>query len=235
MDVRLLHLLEGATRAEGLAVVIDVFRAFSTACCLTAQGVETYLAVAHVEDAFRLKAEHPDCVLIGERGGKKVPGFDHGNSPTEIEGVDFTHCTVVHTTSAGTRGLAAAAGSADAVITGSFLNATAILETIRSRNPAVVSLVCMGDDGRVRTPEDHLCGEYLRARLIGEACDFDAAARVIRASPSGQKFLDPVRPWFPPGDLDHCLCLDRFDFVLEVEAAGEGVFALKRIPAKYEG
>ncbi|HCA54695.1 MAG TPA: 2-phosphosulfolactate phosphatase, partial [Ruminococcaceae bacterium] len=29
MDIKILHLLEGADQAKGLAVVIDVFRAFS--------------------------------------------------------------------------------------------------------------------------------------------------------------------------------------------------------------
>ena len=32
MDIKILHLLEGADQAEGLAVVIDVFRAFSLEC-----------------------------------------------------------------------------------------------------------------------------------------------------------------------------------------------------------
>ena len=34
MDIKILHLLEGADQAKGLAVVIDVFRAFSLECYL---------------------------------------------------------------------------------------------------------------------------------------------------------------------------------------------------------
>jgi len=43
---------------------------------------------------------------MGERKGKKLPGFDYGNSPTEIQAIDFSGKTVIQTTSAGTRGFA---------------------------------------------------------------------------------------------------------------------------------
>lgn len=40
---------------------------------------------------------------MGERGGIMPEGFDYGNSPTEIEGIDFSGRTIVHTTSNGTK------------------------------------------------------------------------------------------------------------------------------------
>jgi 2-phosphosulfolactate phosphatase len=43
---------------------------------------------------------------MGERKGKKLPGFDYGNSPTEIQAIDFSGKTVIQTTSAGTQGFA---------------------------------------------------------------------------------------------------------------------------------
>ena len=37
------------------------------------------------KEAFKLKKEFADSVLIGERGGKKCEGFDYGNSPSVIQ------------------------------------------------------------------------------------------------------------------------------------------------------
>ena len=38
MHIEICHLIEGARNAEGLAVIIDVFRAFSLECYLFAAG-----------------------------------------------------------------------------------------------------------------------------------------------------------------------------------------------------
>ena len=51
MDIKILHLLEGADQAEGLAVVIDVFRAFSLECYLFSRGVQKIYAVGREETA----------------------------------------------------------------------------------------------------------------------------------------------------------------------------------------
>ena len=38
MNIEILHLIEGAKQADGLVVIIDVFRAFSMECYLYAFG-----------------------------------------------------------------------------------------------------------------------------------------------------------------------------------------------------
>ena len=57
MDVRLASLIEGAATAEGVVVVIDVFRAFTTAAVAFSRGVEKIIMVAEVEEALRLKEQ----------------------------------------------------------------------------------------------------------------------------------------------------------------------------------
>ena len=99
MDIRILELIEGAKLAEGLTVVIDVFRAFSLECYLFARGAKEILPVGDINEAFALKREDENRVLIGERHGKKCEGCDFGNSPSQTAGFDFTGRTVVHTTS----------------------------------------------------------------------------------------------------------------------------------------
>ena len=115
MVVNVVECLEGARLATGLVVVVDVFRAFSVACYTVDNGAAKYYAVDNLELARKV-ADEREALLLGERDCIKVDGFDYGNSPTEIENIDFSRKTVVHTTSAGTKGLLACT-QADEVVT----------------------------------------------------------------------------------------------------------------------
>ena len=95
-----------------------------------------------------------DGILIGERDCIKIEGFDFGNSPTEIENADFSGRTVIHTTSAGTQGLVGCP-EAEEIITGAFVNAGAIVEYIRGKEPELVTIVAMGTGGTMRGPGGH--------------------------------------------------------------------------------
>lgn len=215
MQIDILQLTEGARAAKGTTVVIDVFRAFSTACYLIAAGIEKILPVLHVEEALQLKAQFPDAILLGERYEKKVPGFDFGNSPTHILNKDFRGKTVIMTTSSGTKGLMNAV-DADEILSGSFVNAGAITNYIRGKNPRQVSLVCMGYEGHTPTQEDTFLAEYIRAKLLYEPVDFDSMKEILRSG-DGARLLDPANnEWSPASDFDLCLDLDRFDFILKV-------------------
>ena len=216
MEVRRLSLVEGARQAWGLTVVIDVFRAFTTDAFVMANGAETIHPVLTVEEAWALRRLHPDWLLMGEREGIKVEGFDYGNSPHEIRDVDFTGRTLIQTTGSGTRGIINAA-EADEIILGSFVMAEAIVSHIREANPGVVSLVAMGWNGDYPAIEDELCAEYLKGRLEGSHPDFEEMRKKIRADPQGAKFFDSTKHQYHEGDFYSAMDLDRFDFVLKVE------------------
>ena len=72
MNIEIFHLLEGADQAGGLAVVIDVFRAFSLECYLFSRGVQKIYAVGREETAWELKRKHPEYLMAGERGGMRI-------------------------------------------------------------------------------------------------------------------------------------------------------------------
>lgn len=215
MEIRRLSLLEGARRATGTAVIIDVFRAFTTAAFVMANGAETIIPVGTVEEALELRHHHPGWIVMGEVHGHRVPGFDYGNSPDEVSRVDFTGRTVVQRTSSGVQGILAASG-ADEVLLGSFVTAEATVKHLKRRDPAVVSLVAMGWEGEYEAIEDELCAEYLEARLRGGHPDFAKVTRRIRADPQGAKFFDPIQTSFREGDFHAAMSLDRFNFALRV-------------------
>jgi 2-phosphosulfolactate phosphatase len=216
MQIDCLDYVEGARAARGIAVVIDVFRACSVACYAVAGGAARILPVADAEEALRLRRAQPEWFAIGERYGRRLPGFDYGNSPTELAPLDLRGRTLVHTTHAGTQGLTSAAG-ADVVLTGALVNAAALCRYIRQLAPSQVSLVRMGVAANGRSDADDLCAELLAARLAGGAAPGVAEIRErLRHSPEAQKFFDPQATWAPERDFFLCTELDRFDFVLRM-------------------
>ncbi len=230
MEIKILELLEGARQARGLAVVIDVFRAFSLEACLFARGARVIYASSSEDEARRLKAENPDALLIGERGGKILPGFDYGNSPSQTEDAPVQGRVVIHTTSAGTQGLAAAASDASEIVTVSLLNASAIARYIRRKNPDHLSLVAMGWSGKDRAPEDTLCARYIISCLENEQLDLEKEIAVVRNHPEGKKFFDPAQQEvFPEKDYWICTTFDAYDFVITARALGNGIFLMERV------
>ena len=228
MEIKILQLVEGAKNARGLTVIIDVFRAFSTACYAFGNGAYEILCVGEVETAFRLKDESPERILMGERNEIMVKGFQFGNSPSQLESIDFTGKTLVQTTSAGTLGMVNATG-ADEILTGSFVNAGSIVNYIKSRRPEEVSLVCMGYAAQYPIEEDSLCAEYIKERLAGGEPDYDSITETIRNSSGKRFFVAANQGHAPSTDFYLCLDINRFDFVLRATAIEPGILSLKPV------
>ena len=81
VKIRILKTIEGAKEAEGLTVMIDVFRAFSLECYLFAAGARRIYPVKDLEEARAIAAAYEDCVLIGEEGDARAQGCRYGDSP----------------------------------------------------------------------------------------------------------------------------------------------------------
>ncbi len=228
MEIRKLKLKEGARNARGLTVIIDVFRAFSVECYLVNNGAKTIYPVATVEESLERKKLKNDVILIGERHEKMCEGFDFGNSPTHIYNVDFSGKTIVHTTSSGTLGIDLAK-NADEIITGSFVNAKAIVQYIKMKNPAQVSLVAMGYEGLRATQEDDFCADYIENELLGKPSDFSKMVELIRVG-DGARLLDPKNEAHSPSsDFDLCLSLNRFNFVLRIAEDEQNRHVIEKI------
>jgi len=203
--VRRLQGLDGAREATGAAVIIDVFRAFTTAAFAVAAGARDVVLVGDHEQALALKAADPTLFLTGEIGGRPILGFDLGNSPSLIEGLDLTGRRVVQRTSAGTQCVVAAAAATEIVL-GSLVIAGATARYLRDR--ALVSLVATDAERTGDTCEDEVCAAYLATLLAGGA----AAAPVVRLIGD----LEGWPEWFPRRDAELASEVDRFDFALPV-------------------
>lgn len=228
MEIRILEFVDGAREARGVAVIIDVFRAFSVACYAFDAGAVRLIAAAEVEEAFNLKSKYRNSILVGERNERKIEGFDFGNSPTEIIKSDLQGKTVILTTTAGTNGLTNSK-NADIVITGSIVNAGAIVKYIKALNPEIVSLVAMGYRAAESADEDLVCAEMIAAGLRNINADFEKRISDLRLS-TGKRFFQPENIDFsPPTDFFLCTMTNRFSFILRGEKRLDGNIDLSKI------
>ena len=219
------RLLSGAGTAEGIAVVIDVLRAFTSAAFMMHLGAERIVLLAEPEEVLRFKSE-TGALAVGEVGGKMVRGFDLGNSPAQIVAAGrgpFAGRTVVQRTSAGVTGAVAAARSAERVILGSYVTASATARYLQGLKPPpeTVSLIAMGNAGRENTPDDEGCASYLEHLLTGAPYSHADALEQIVEHECTQKFLRGDQAHFPPADPVFCLQRDLFRFCLTAKLEGD--------------
>ncbi|MBQ4087097.1 MAG: 2-phosphosulfolactate phosphatase [Clostridia bacterium] len=228
MNIQVLQLIEGAKQARGITVIIDVFRAFSVEAYCFSQGAEKTIPIGDIDFAYKLKEENPDIILAGERRGKIMPGFDTGNSPSELKNIDVRGKTVVHTTSAGTKGIANAK-QADEILGASLVNAAATARYIKNSGASEVSLVCMGLEALSETEEDTLCANYIKSLLEGTHIDMEQEIESLKTT-SGAKFFDKAQnDIFPEADFAMCTELNKFNFVMRLKRTENGLDYMEKI------
>jgi len=216
MNIKILHMIEGAKQATGVAVIIDVFRAFTVEAYLMNSGAEKIIPVGDMEIAYNYKEKNPEAILVGERHGKILPGFNYGNSPSQLENIDFSNKVIVHTTSAGTQGIANAKNAKE-ILTGSLVNAKAIADYIKKNNYEDVSLVCMGLEAVSETEEDNLCAYYIKSLLENKPIELEKEIENLKVT-SGAKFFDKEQQEvFPEKDFYLSTEVNKFNFVLKLE------------------
>lgn len=163
MDLRFAS-LQTCAEAQGLVVVIDVVRAFSTAAYAFAAGAEKIVLVSTLEEALKLREQIPGSLCMGETGGLPMADFDLWNSPSQVQSMDLRGKTLIQRTSAGTQGMVRSV-QAERLLAGSFVVAAATARTILQIAPEVVTFVATGtqeDDPRLGR-EDYACAEYIAA------------------------------------------------------------------------
>lgn len=202
---------ENCHTADGVVVVIDVLRAFSTAAYAFAAGAESITLVGEVDEALALKSKMPGALVMGEVMGMRPKNFDFGNSPTEAARKNLRGKHIIQRTSAGTQGVVRSV-NAEKLFTASFVVAQATVIAIRQLEPAEVSFVITG---RYFNSEDKACADYLATCLNGEIPDSTPYLERVRNALELEHM--PVEK-FPDiaSDVDYCTRLDVFSFAMPV-------------------
>jgi 2-phosphosulfolactate phosphatase len=222
--------LDGAARALGATVVVDVFRAYSAAAYAFAAGARRILLTDEVEEARRLAAAIPDSVLMGEVDGVRPEGFHLGNSPGEI--IAEPHLvagrTVIHRSSAGTRcALASLRNGARPVYVASLVVASATAAAVADHPE--VTIVASGTGGIEHAAEDDVCAHLIESLLLTGRADTAAAGDAV-AIGDRAGFL-AASSFAHPDDVRLCSDVDRFAFAMSVRAQpGAAVVTATRDP-----
>ena len=226
MNITIIH---NPKEAIGMAIIIDVFRAFTVEPVIINNGAKKLIVIGDKQIAYDLKKENNEYILIGERDGIKLPEFDYGNSPSQIEKVDFTNKVVVHTTSCGTQGIVNSINAKE-IITGSLVNISSIVKYINNKNYNNVSIVSMARPGEEPSQEDQLCAEYIKAKLENKPIE-EFNNRILNLKNiSGAKFFDnTLQKIFPKEDFYLCTDIDKYNFVLKAEKDVDGYFYMRKI------
>lgn len=183
---------------DGITVVIDVLRAFTTAWFAFRGGVRHIWLVGSKEEGFALERRMPGVPLVGEIEALPIPGFDYGNSPWEISRAELPETLIMLTTN-GVRATLNARDSRRVLVT-SLVNADATVDAIRglSRDEHErVVLVASHPTG----DEDLACAEYMLDQLGGPGIELEDALERVRRCEAAQKFLQRRHPRLHPEDV----------------------------------
>jgi 2-phosphosulfolactate phosphatase len=220
--------LAGAREAAGIVVVIDVLRAFTCAAMMFNYGISDLVLSATVEEALDLRRRDPNYLVAGEVDGRKVTGFDLGNSPAEIMEKGecyFRQRKVVLRSTSGTQGAVAVRHTATETIVAAYSTAAAVARYIKRKaaGDLVVTLLGMGMKAMEKSVEDERCGDYIEHLLTNTAYDHAAAVWDCLRDPVIAKSLRGERPYLPKEDVILALQRDLFDFAMVGKPAGNSV------------
>jgi len=201
---------EGARRARGIAVVIDVLRSFTVSAYALAGGARECRLVTTTDEARVLAAAVPGSVICAEENGLPVNGIAISNSPTQIVATELKGSILVQRSSAGTPVAAAVRAGVDIFAT-SLVVARATVQACLLRRPPTLTFVASAD-----YPEDHACALYMEAIINGETPDVDRLLRPLKQTERYAHLISGAWPGFPPTDLELALQPDRFTFAMPV-------------------
>ena len=156
-------------------VVVDVLRATSCMVTAFAHGAQSITPYSDLKKCKATKSK--GFITSGERDGKKVDGFDKGNSPFEYMGSDIRGKKIAFTTTNGTEAIHKAKG-AKKVVVGAFLNLSSVVKDLLSGESSIL-IVCAGWKGRVNL-EDTLFAGAIMEKLKNHFepdCDAPLAAQ----------------------------------------------------------
>lgn len=146
--------------SDKLIVVIDVLRASSTIVTALACGCRGLVPILSPEQA-KEKAQQfkkEEVLLGGEREGRKIKGFDLGNSPREYQKEIVEDRIIIFSTTNGVKTLEIVRGALRIIIA-SFLNLQATFNYC-SKFQGDILLACAGKEGYFSL-EDTVCAGML--------------------------------------------------------------------------
>jgi 2-phosphosulfolactate phosphatase len=196
--------LENCGEETDTVVAIDVLRAFTTAAFAFSRGALEIILVSSIDEAFTLREQFPESLIMGELDCYPVEGFDFNNSPSALLEADLSGCRLIQRTTAG-------------------------VKKIQELSPSSLSLIETGVFPGRWGDEDAACGDLIEGLLNGQHPHHGQVIQRVRNSVHGKNFLDSSNSVFPSSDLELAIDIDRFEFAMIVDKS-DGLFILRPSP-----
>src|SRR5688500_9798152 len=201
-----------------VVAVIDVLRASTTIAVALANGAKTVVPADASDEAITLSRnfERSEVKLAGERRMLPIPGFDMGNSPMEFTRDAVDGCTIVLSTTNGTRALLGVQGARDIVVA-SYVNLSAVSAMLRAaaRADTDISIVCAGTEGHFSLEDAACAGRYVRS-IMTPAASVTANDAAHACALIDRKYGDNITEIFK--DSSHGRALDAAGFGADLVA-----------------
>jgi 2-phosphosulfolactate phosphatase len=186
-------------------VLVDIFRSTTTIPYIFLGGATRVYPTDNIRNAREFHAKYPDSILVGERWGIRIRGFELNNSPYDISKADLKGKTVVFTSTNGTKVLQKIRDSGK-VILGSFVNVSSVVSELESEDTVDI-VVSNRPDGPA--DEDNYFAEYLRDLLLGGSPEYSVVSEKVRKSRGARR----MRLMGYGKDLEYCLRRDACSVV----------------------
>lgn len=200
-------------------VIVDILRATSCMTTAFAHNILSITPFAGLPECLALKGD--GYMTAGERDGKKVNGFDLGNSPFEYMDPLLDGKKIAFTTTNGTQAIARSMGARDIVI-GSFLNLSSVVGYLRQATTNVL-IVCSGWKGKVNLEDTVFAGALVEnlKNDLESACDAPVIARRLYAEArhnlreflKDSSHIKRLQRLNIQKDIDFCLTEDVYDVI----------------------
>ena len=196
-------------------IVIDVFRAFTTACYILEQEPTGYFLTATSDVVRKLQTKYPKATLIGKPEKHCQLIYDIPNSPTRCLTSHIKGKYILHRTEAGAKGvLHTLKNKRSLVLATSFVNAEATVRYLQYKQIKQITIIPMGHEAKTPSLEDELCAEYILALFTNRKFSLDQHIQALRLGP-GRYFFSEDQKQYPAEDFKRCLQMKRFNFAIK--------------------
>ncbi|MCW3975123.1 MAG: 2-phosphosulfolactate phosphatase [Candidatus Bathyarchaeota archaeon] len=230
-----------AVKRNDIAIVIDALRCSSTIITALANDVREIIPVETLDEAFKMRSNDSNIILVGERKGQKIDGFDLDNSPLKFITNEFRGKRIVITTTNGTSAIKQVE-KCPMVLIGAFMNSNEVTKKaliLAQKYQSGITILLAGRNHNFFL-EDFLCAgllsskfKYANANLndhaLASMLSWERAEcnirEIVKNSQHGRNLIEIGLE----KDVDFCLNIDAFSVVPYLERNSIKIFSEGKI------
>ena len=159
IDVYIAHNCVKQSEISGrLVFVVDILRASTTIITAFSNGAVNLYPALSIDEAFKLREDHPNALLCGERNARIVEGFDLGNSPFEYSSSVVAGKELIFASTNGSKALISSQGAQLSAVA-ALTNLSAAVKMSESFDS--IAVICSGVNSRFSMEDFYFAGHLV--------------------------------------------------------------------------